>query len=227
MEVKDKVWYLEQFDILQRLRKDDIMNMEKAMIMRTINKNTMLHFPEMKSRYVYFLKEGIVKIATLDDKGKELTKYLIKPGCIFGEMALLETQESPDDYAIAVEDCIVCFMDVENLKAMMQMNTDLNLRIRKLIGLRIKKIENRLTALVFKDAPARVYDFLKEFATEFGHDSIGNYSAKLFLTHEDIARLTATSRQTVSSVMAKLREEGKIDYDNRTLKVFNTPNLLK
>lgn len=180
METKDKLWYLEHFDILQRLKKDDMVSMEKAMVMRVIIKNTTLHFPEMKGRYVYFLKEGMVKISTQNSDGQELIKYIIKPGGIFGEMALLESQEEENDYAIALEDCVVCFMDMENLKSMMEMNTDLNIRIRKLIGVRIKKIENRISSMVFKDAPTRVYDFLHEFVREFGQEEKGGFSAKLF-----------------------------------------------
>jgi CRP/FNR family cyclic AMP-dependent transcriptional regulator len=223
MEAKDKLWYLEHFDLLQRLKKDDIINMEKNMVMRTVNKDTMLHFPEMKGRHVYFLKEGMVKISTIDEDGKELLKYIIRPGYIFGEMALLDGNEDENDFAVAMENCVVCFMDVENLKGMMQMNAELNTRIRKLIGLRIKRIENRLSAMVFKDAATRIYDFLNEFAREHGTEEANGYNSKLFLTHDDIAKLTATTRQTVSTTMNKLREQGKISYDQKYLKVFKTP----
>lgn len=226
METKDKLWYLEHFDILQHLKKDDIISMEKAMVMRAIDKNTMLHFPEMKSRYVYFLKEGTVKISTQREDGQELIKYIIKPGCIFGEMALLENSEDENDYAVAMENCIVCFMNVENLKEMMQMNSGLNMRIRKLIGLRIKKVENRLSSMVFKDAATRVHDFLKEFVVEYGIEQKTGFTAKLFLTHDDIAKLTATTRQTVSTVMNKLREQGKIFYDQKHLTVFTNPKTI-
>lgn len=227
MDTKDKVWYLEHFDLLQKLKKDDIINMEKSMVMRNLSRNTILHFPDMKGRYVYFLKEGVVKIAAIDDNGNEFIKYLIKPGCIFGELSLMENQESEDDYAIAMEDCIVCFMDVETLKSMMQMNNDLNIRIRKFIGLRLKKIENRLTSLVFKDVKTRVYDFLKEFVHDFGKEENGVITAKLFLTHEDIAKLAATTRQTASTVMGKLREEGKINYNQQFISVPADQKILK
>jgi CRP/FNR family transcriptional regulator, cyclic AMP receptor protein len=226
MEARDKLWYLEHFDILQRLKKDDIVNMEKAMVMRKLGKNTLLHFPEMKSKYVYFLKEGMVKISNQNQDGKELIKYIIKPGQIFGEMSLLENTEDSNDYAIAIEDCIVCFMDVEQLKSMMQMNADLNLRIRKLIGLRIKKIENRISSMVFKDAPTRIMDFLHEFAGDFGYQVENGVSVKFFLTHEDIAKLTATTRQTVATVMAKARERGLIDYNTRQLTIFKVPRAI-
>lgn len=223
MESKDKVWYLERFDILQRMKKDDMMNMEKAMQMRKLNKDTILHFPEMKDRYIYFLKEGHIKISSLGPDGREMIKYIIKPGNIFGEMALLENQENAEDYAIAMEECVVCFMDVVTMKGLMEINAELNLRIRKLIGLRIRKVENRLSSLFFKDAPDRIFEFLKEFTEEFGSPVPNGYKAKFFLTHEDISRLTATARQTVSKIMARLREEGKIDYDNRYLLVYTHP----
>lgn len=226
METKDKLWYLEQFDILQHLKKEDILSIEKAMVMRAIDKNTMLHFPEMKNRYVYFLKEGTVKISTQSEDGQELIKYIIKPGCIFGEMALLENSEDENDYAVALENCIVCFMNVENLKEMMQMHSDLNVRIRKLIGLRIKKVENRLSSMVFKDAATRVHDFLKEFVMEFGIEQKDGFTAKLFITHDDISKLTATTRQTVSTVMNKLRVQGKIYYDHKQLTFFTNPKSL-
>jgi CRP/FNR family transcriptional regulator, cyclic AMP receptor protein len=221
MEAKEKLWYLEQFDLLQKMKKDDIINMEKSMVMRKINKDTLLHFPDMQGRHVYFLKEGTVKIATLNPDGKELIKYLIRPGFIFGELALLESQEHEDDYAVALEDCIICFMDVDKLKQMMQMNEDLNLKIRKLVGIRIKKVESRLSSMFFKTAPERIYDFLLEFAKEFGRHVKDGYEAKLFLKQDDIAKLTAASRQTVATTMNELREKGIIIYKGRYLKVLH------
>lgn len=223
MEVREKLWYLEQFDLLRKMKKDDIISMEKSMIMRKLNEDTLLHFPDMQSRHVYFLKEGTVKIATLNAEGKELIKYLIRPGFIFGELALLENHEDEDDYAVALEDCVVCFMDVDKLKQMMQMNEDLNLKIRKLVGIRIKKVENRLSSMVFKTAPERIYDFLLEFAKEFGKPVKDGYEAKLFLKQDDIAKLTAASRQTVATTMNDLREKKIIIYKGRHLKVFTQP----
>jgi CRP/FNR family transcriptional regulator, cyclic AMP receptor protein len=122
-----------------------------------------------------------------------------------------------------LDDCVVCFMDVDHLKAMMNANPELNLRIRKIIGWRIKKLENRLYNMVFKDAPTRVHEYLQDFAQEFGIRNGDHYRVNLFLTQDDIAKLTATTRQTVATVMNRLREEGRIQYTQRTLKVFVDP----
>lgn len=222
MSDKAKLWYLEHFDVLQKLSKDDLVNMEKAMVMKSLSKDTMLSFPEMRGSYVYFLKTGVVKIASMDDEGREFIKYLVKPGYLFGELALLESSEHPDDYAIAAEDCIVCFMEVEKMKQMMMALPEFNLRVRKMIGLRIKKVENRMRDMIFKDAKTRIKEFLIEFVKEFGKEIDGGYKVKNFLTHDDIAKLTATSRQTVTSVLNALRQQNLIAYNEKELQIFTT-----
>ncbi len=220
MNSKAKLWYLEHFDVMKKLSKDDLMSMEKAMVMKSLSKDTMLSFPKMRDSYVYFLKNGVVKIASMDDEGNELIKYLVKPGYLFGELALLESSEHPDDYAIAVEDCIVCFMEAEKMKQMMLALPEFNLRVRKMIGWRIRKVENRMRDMIFKDATTRIAEFLMEFVKEFGKEKNGGYTVKNFLTHDDIAKLTGTSRQTVTSVLNKFREEKQIQYDAKELSVY-------
>lgn len=222
MSDKAKLWYLEHFDVLQKLSKDDLVNMEKAMVMKSLTKDTLLSFPEMRGSYVYFLKTGAVKIASMDDEGREFIKYLVKPGYLFGELALLESSEHPDDYAIAAEDCIVCFMEAEKMKQMMMALPEFNLRVRKMIGLRIKKVENRMRDMIFKDAKTRIKEFLLEFVKEFGNEINGGYKVKNFLTHDDIAKLTATSRQTVTSVLNVLRQQNQIAYNEKELQIFTS-----
>ena len=211
----EKFWYLEKFELTQKLKKDEMINMEKSMVMKKVNKNTFLHFPDMKDGHVYFLKEGMVKIVHVNESGDEQIKYILTPGNIFGELAMLENREDPNDYAVAADDCVVCFMKVDDLKGMMEMNKDLSVRINKLIGFRIKKIERKLESLIFKDARTRIIEFLIELAKEFGKQNINTIIVKNFLSHEEIAKITTTSRQTVTTVLNELKEKGMLSYNNK------------
>ncbi|CAN5414513.1 Crp/Fnr family transcriptional regulator [soil metagenome] len=214
-----KYWYLEKFDFTQKLCKSERLHMEKSMVMKKVDKNTMLHFPEMKERYVYFLKEGMVKIVHYNEDGRETIKYLLSPGNIFGELALLENDEDSNDYAIAVDNCVICFMDVESMNKMMLENNELNISIRKLIGLRLKRLETRLESLIFKDAQTRIVEFLYELFREFGKKEGQVVKIKNFLTHDEIAKLTASSRQTVTSVLNSLRNKGIISYSSKYIEL--------
>lgn len=214
-----KYWYLEKFDFTQKLCKEERVHMEKSMVMKKVDKDTMLHFPEMKEKFIYFLKEGMVKIVHYNEDGRETIKYLVSPGNIFGELALLENDENSNDYAIALNDCTICFMDVEQLNMMMQENKDLSISIRKLIGLRLKKLETRIESLIFKDAQTRIVEFLAELFKEFGKEEGQGLKVKNFLTHDEIAKLTASSRQTVTSVLNDLRKKGIITYSSKYIEL--------
>lgn len=103
----------------------------------------------------------------------------------------------------------------------MQQNKSLDRQVRKLIGLRIKKVENRLTNMIFKDSRERIKDFLLEFAREYGEPVEDGYLVRNFLTHDDMAKLTATTRQTVTSVLNEFKQLGYIEYNSHELFIKN------
>lgn len=223
---KSRLWYLEKFDLFQSMSGEEIEALEQAAFTRKLPKNSVLRFPEMMNKYVYFLKEGVVKIAVMSETGKEFIKYLIKPGNLFGEILLLSNLESIEEYAVAVEDSLICFIDAEKMKQWMNENKELRTIVNKQIGNRIRNVENRLLSMIFKDARARITDFVAEFVQEFGQKTDNGYEVKNFLTHNDIAELTATSRQTVSTILNELRNQGLIDYNTRVIRIPNSSKLL-
>lgn len=216
MTTPSKVWYLEQFNMMKKLRKEDILHMQQSMVMKHVDKNTLLFFPEKKNDHLYFLKEGVVKIVHYQQDGQENIKSIIGPGSLFGELAIIES-ESSEDRAIALEDCLVCFVDVLSMKRMMEENNALRIEIYKIMGLRIKRLERRLESIIFKDSRSRIIEFLEDFLQEYGQEASGKWQARNFLTHTDIAKLTATSRQTVTTVFNELRSKGAIEYDKKMI----------
>ncbi len=103
----------------------------------------------------------------------------------------------------------------------MSLNPQLSNHINKLIGFRIKRIERRLESLIFKDAKTRIVEFIKDLGIEYGTKENGRMKVKNFLSHEDIAKITSTSLQTVTRVLNELKEQGKIFYNT---KFFELPN---
>jgi CRP-like cAMP-binding protein len=106
-------------------------------------------------------------------------------------------------------------MSINDMEELMANNRPLNLKIIKLIGIRIKKLERRIDSLVFKDARTRIVEFLKEMAIEKGQKVGFEVMFKNYLTHKDIASLTGTSRQTVTTVLNELKDKNLINFDRR------------
>lgn len=203
------------------MNRKNLLILHKAGILTPITEKKILHLSDTSVKYVYFLKKGLIKISTFYQEREEIIKYFIKPGNIFGELNLLDNEEI-NEVAIAVEDCEVYFIPAETAKQLIKTYPELQKAIHLSICTRIKKTEERMFSLMFKGVQERVMDFLKEFVNEFGHPVNGGFSARNFLTHDDIARLTATSRQSVSKSLVRLKKTGLIEYDLKTMFIYNT-----
>jgi CRP-like cAMP-binding protein len=111
------------------------------------------------------------------------------------------------------------------MQQLMKDDVSFALKIFKLIGLRIKKLERKIDSLVFKDVRTRIIEFIKEFVMEKGENNGREYKADNFLTHKDIASLIGTTRQTVTTLLNELRNDGKIDFSRRTIYVADINKL--
>jgi CRP/FNR family transcriptional regulator, cyclic AMP receptor protein len=209
------------------MNQNELKNFENRMLIRVLKKNTILRFTEMLNKYVYLLKEGCIQIAVMNEEGKEVIKYLVKSGDLFGEIPLLGVPESDQDYAVALEDSVVYFADVEQMQQWMNAHPDFRTKIYKQIGERVRRAEDRFLSMNFKDAHARICCFLTELAYDFGKLTDQGYEIKNFLTHDDIAKLTATSRQTVSSILNELRDQKLIGYNTEVIQIPFTSKLFR
>lgn len=185
--------------------------------MKTAGKNEYIYFPEEPSSVIFFLKQGRVKIGSYSDDGKEVIKAILNPGEFFGELGLAG-ESKRTDFAMAMDnDVRFCAMNVPDIKDMMANNASLSLAITTTIGERLRKVERRLESLIFKDAQTRIIEFIIELANDYGKAVGDEILVKHNLTHQDIASLTATSRQTVTSVLNMLKDDNKIHLERNRL----------
>ena len=221
MSEKTKIWYLQNFNLLQGMTEASMDMMQEHSSMKMPAKKEIIYFPEERSDNIYLLKEGKVIISRVSEDGKKTTLHLIGPGEIFGESAILG-QDKRENIAEVVEDATICSINRTMFQEMLSMNPKINLTINKFIGLRIRKIQAHVEDLVFKDAKERVIAFLKRYTQSFGKKMVDGWMVRPFLTHQEIADLTATSRQTVNSILQELVESKDIKYSRRFFQVLNT-----
>jgi CRP-like cAMP-binding protein len=221
-----KFWHLENFNIFKNLEQSSMEELQRITTMQNIPKNQPIYFPQEPSKAIYFLKQGRVKLSRMSNDGKEMILGLVNKGEVFGEMAFLDEGERKD-FATAMDEVLVCAINKDDFKQFVERNPELNLRLTKLIGLKMRKYSERIEELVFKDAEQRVISFLLRLADENGKQIGEEIFVKPFLKHQDIAELTACSRQTVNSVLTDLREKGIINFDRKKLIIQNREELNK
>ncbi len=225
MSDKTSLWYFEETDLFDVLCPRKTPNMEEMHVPDVFGKDEYIYFKDQPSRWIYLVSNGRVKIGTYSSDGKEIVKAILTKGEVFGELALAG-EETRNDFAQAMDSGTrVCAMTIPDLQDLMKDDQALSLKIFKIMGFRLRKMERRIEALVFKDARTRIIDFLKEMAEEKGQKVGYETMIKNHFTHKDIASLTGTSRQTVTTVMNELRDENLITFDRRRILIRDLEQL--
>lgn len=225
MSTETNLWHLENFNLLKALSMMEKMKMAKKIKDSKMKKNEYIYFPEDPSSSIFFLKKGRVKIGTYSDNGKEIIKAILGPGEIFGELSLVGEGKRKDFAMTLDNDVVLCAMGMKDMEEMMENNSMLGMSVTKLIGFRLQKIERRLESLIFKDARTRIIDFIVDLGREKGKSIGKEILVKHNLTHLDMANLTATSRQTVTTVLNELKEQNLIHLERNKFLIRDIDNL--
>ncbi len=222
---ESKLWYLERINLFKDLPAEELEEVDRMASMRTMEKGKYIYFPEDPSNVVFLLKEGRVKIGTYSENGKEIIKAILEPGEVFGELSITG-QGKRKDFAQALDNNVrICAIKSDEMVEMLRKNPNLGFQLTKHIGERAARMERRFENLVFKDARQRILDFIITNAIQKGMKVGYGYKLKHSLTHQDIANLTATSRQTVTITLNELRERELINFDRKSILVHDIKDL--
>ncbi len=212
----DALWYLQSIDFFNDVDEQTLTQIKAKTSLKSFSKNDFIYFPDDKPNHIFFVKNGRVKIGSYSEDGKEIIKTILENGEVFGEQFFMGS-ERMDNYAQALEPCCLLIIEREEFQKIMEQNNFMALRMAKIFGKRLQKLERKFESLIFKDARSRIVDFLKDMADEMGKP-IGYETLIMHsLTHLDIARMTATSRQTVTTVLNDLRESNLIYFDRKRI----------
>lgn len=227
MSEKTKLWYLKNINILEGMSEREMKAIAASTTMSRLRKNGVIYFPEMQSKNIYFLKTGHVKITRLSSEGRQAILDIIGPGEVFGELALADDEgEIYVEMAEALDDVLICAMSKGDFITFLEKHPKLNLRMLKLMGLKLRRVESKIEDLIFKNVRERIITFLLQFADAFGKLKDRQIWVPKFLSQEEIAHMTGASRQTVATILNELREERIIDFTTKSLTI-RRPEVLR
>lgn len=222
----NKLWFLKNIRLFDGISPSDMQEMEKITRMEEVKKRQPLYLTGDPSRNVYLLKRGHVKIANTAPSGKEVTFDILEPGEVFGELDAMEDAPRSTS-AEALDDALICVIPRKDFDQYLAMHPNVTIKLTKLIGLRIRKIQSRVEDLVFRDVPARLAHLLSELGKTEGVADKQGIRLKVKLTHQEMANLIGCSRETVSTTIGQFRDDGLIQMDGRTITIVNEKGLSK
>lgn len=220
-----QLWYLEGVELFGKLCPIKLENHTSTNLPRSFKAKELIYLPDQEAKHLHVVVKGRVKIGKYLPDGQEVIKAILGEGEVFGEMALAGENERKEFAEVMDDDTKICMLSIDELKSLMIKDGDLSLRIMKWMGLRLRKLERKVELLVFRDARTRVVEFLKDAACWKGKPVGHEVMIKTKLTHSDIAKLTATSRQTVNEVLNQLRSEDQIYMERGKILIRDLENL--
>lgn len=218
------IWYLENIDVRNLFCPNKISDQINDEHLMKVSKDQHVYHSDQRSDFIYFIMDGRIKIGSVSDDGKEITKAILSQGEVFGELSLIG-QTNRSDNAIALEDSKICKISSDEMKNLIKDHSSLSMFFMKMMGSKVIEMEKRLASLVFKDSRSRIVEYLTELVRKRGQRIGYEWVVRNFITHQEIANLTATSRQTVTTVLNELRNENIITFNRKRLLVRDIDKL--
>ena len=222
----EDLWCMSEVDIFVDLSASDMEAIAAAAPMRTFAPGELLYAPPQRMETLFILKEGRVRIFRLSADGRALTTAIITPGTIFGEMLLLG-QQMHDNFAEALENVTVCVMSKIDVQTTLLSDARIAARISEILGNRVTQLERRLSDTVFKTVPQRVATTMCLLAGEGQRRPLmrGVRGIQVQLTHEQVAALAGTSRETTTKVLNEYADQGLLRLGRGRITILDLPRL--
>jgi CRP/FNR family transcriptional regulator, cyclic AMP receptor protein len=155
---------------------------------------------------LYVLKKGLVKLISLSDSGRETILHILKPDEVFGELLLSE--ENRPFTAIAIEDSRVTIISKQSLVELLSAVPIVAVNFIRLLSKRLATVERGLVEFSHTWSYDRLARVLLQLCEKYGEEVPTGTLINVRLTHEDLANLIGTSRETVTTQLNKFTRMG-------------------
>src|SRR5690349_1440122 len=162
------------------------------------------------------IREGKVKITMISPEGKEIILTMMGPGEFFGEMALLD--DAPRSATvIALEPLEVVTIWRSDFLQILADNFSITRKLLSELSKRVRRMSLRIESLATMDVYGRLARFFLDLATQQGKVLDNGYVAVTRPTHQAIANMIGTSRETVSRLIHELMRQDLLLSEGKTV----------
>jgi CRP/FNR family cyclic AMP-dependent transcriptional regulator len=212
--------------LLAPLGEDRINWLLERATVRNRNRGEHLYYMNEPSDHVFLIESGKVKVGGLSSDGRESIRSIAGAGEMVGEPAL-SGERMRREHAVALEDDTVAYqVDVEDILTLMRSEPEFAIHLTRHLARRLEKAQDRCEGIIFNDARTRIVEAIRELADTQGQVLAGgSVLITHSLTHQDLALLTATSRQTVTTVLNELKDNAIINFDRKSILVHEMGTL--
>jgi CRP/FNR family cyclic AMP-dependent transcriptional regulator len=191
--------------------------LERIKMTNVYQKGAVLFFEEQSPRGVFMLCRGRVKLSVCSAEGKMLILRIAEPGEMLGLSAVVSDRLYKAT-AETLETCQVNFIKKEDFLSFLQEHGEACFRVAQHLSQNYHTAYVQIRSLgLSHSALEKLSRLLLGWCQASGTRTEQGIRLKLGLTHEEIAKMIGTSRETVSRLFSELKGREAIHLKGSTL----------
>ncbi len=223
-DAKRTLWYLKKIPLLAELGAEVIARLAERVELREIRRREVIYLPGDPGGSLFFVNGGRVKISKVTRDGKALTLNYCGPSEVFGEGCLVDGGPR-EEMAEAMENAMITELERGDFEKLLQVHPTLGYQMTRLLARRRRDIENKLETLVFRDVTSKLAELLLNLAQEYGVDDARGTLVALKITHQELANLIGSTRETVSLTLSQFKKKKLICTEGRKVIISDAESL--
>jgi CRP-like cAMP-binding protein len=164
--------------------------------------------------HVYLLRRGLAKSFMVNSNGQEALLRIHLPGSLMGLTALTSCRLR-DASAVTIEPSQITEVKREDLLAIFKADAELSVRVLQLVLDRMSDFHMRVGELAANRVEQRLARALLSLSRPDTEPGARLRSHIIPLTHEELAQLINSRRQTVTAVLSRFAQAGLICREDR------------
>lgn len=189
---------------------ENVERLAGIMYSRKVKKGSNLFWEDDKAEYLYYIKQGRVKITKSADNGASFTLYLHHDGDLIGygdgmtgSVYLLGAE--------AMEDCDLGLIQRKDLEVLLWQHGDLAVEFMRWQGTMHLLTQTKFRDLMMFGKPGALCSLLIRLNNSYG-EPFGEHSRiSVKLNNTEIAEMIGTTRESVNRMLSDMKKENILD----------------
>jgi CRP/FNR family cyclic AMP-dependent transcriptional regulator len=207
---------LQNVPLFQDLSVSELETIAPLFVERHYKKGTILFFEADLGEEFFLIQAGVVKIYRID-YAKEIILALFRDGDFFGEMSLIQKGLTRSATAETLETSMIYTLVRSEFYQFLERSPKLSLRLLEVTMERLRRANEQIYDLTFLDVRMRIIKVVCRLAEEHGIIKHGSLMINMKLTHQQLANLAGTVRESVTKVLQELQEDQIIVIEKKMI----------
>jgi len=217
---------LENISIFRNISRDTLKKILAMTVEKRYKKGEIIYYQGDMSHSLDIIKYGKLKITILTEEGKEKTLAILSEGDIIGEISLIDNK--PRSATVeALEDCRLISIKRDDFEKILLQYPQVALEIAKVLSQRLRDADKSIEELTFFDVKTRVINILISLGERYGSKTPKGIEIHTRFTHQELADLVGSSRETVTRILNELQDNNLISIDKHKIVIFEPDKFKK